>query len=154
MYDYFEAPTKYSRSYNSEAFKNLLNDRPVMVYVGGLSVRLGDMADAGWSLRIIHNKYGGRSKVSLTSQDNRSMIMFRVPGMYRNDINADHDFNLLRLVGKGSLTSIPKPLEKEKTDQELLEQVDANIRQRLQERPKKRKIIRTEQFLTILAETA
>jgi hypothetical protein len=125
---------QHVRYYAPDEFKALLGLEPscISLNVSGLEMLADDLAKAGWSCKIVHNLYGGRSKVSFFSADKRSTISFRLPGKYIH--KPDHE--LLRILGEGTFNTVPKILNKQMSDEEMLKQVEANIKKRLKAKAK------------------
>lgn len=125
---------QHVRYYAPDEFKALLGLDPscITLNVSGLQMSADDLAKAGWSCKIVHNIYGGRSKVSFFSADKRSTISFRLPGKYIH--KPDHE--LLRILGEGTFNTVPKILNKPMSDEEMLKQVEANIKKRLKAKAK------------------
>lgn len=123
------------RVYDSAQFVELVGKSgDITINVSGLEVNLSDLASAGWTCRVIHSIYGGRSKVSFYGKDNRSTISFRLPGHHRSK----SDYELMQYLTEATFNVLPKVITKEHTDLELLEQVERRITKRLKARPKKK----------------
>lgn len=105
--------------------------------VSGINMNVRELANAGWSCRIAKNPYGGRIKVSFFGKDKKSILTFRLP-RYVCHTDPRETFKYLH---EGTLTQLPKNITVYE-DQDLLEQVERNIKDRLKfknmGRPKKR----------------
>ena len=106
-------------------------------HVSGILMNVRELADAGWSCRIYKCPYGGRIKVTFIGTDKKSVITFRLP-RYINHLDPRQVFKVLH---DGTLSQMPKNISVYE-DQELLEQVERNIKERIKfnnmGRPKKR----------------
>jgi hypothetical protein len=121
----------------------------ITLYVSGLPILVRDLANAGWTCRIVHSRHGGRSRISFYSADRRSIITFRTPGSVRHfSDQALLDWISDELNGgvmtPGIITVNTKPIPAPQTDEELLCQVTDRINRRLANRKKHpRKIDKT-----------
>ena len=120
----------------------------IVLPVSSLPVSLRELAAAGWTCKVRHNRYGGRTHISFRGPDNRSVITFRIAGKYRGYAITE----LLRLISvPGVMTSVSQAIKTLPTDEELLNQVHANITTRLKAKPRKRKAPVLEKMLAFAA---
>src|ERR1035437_1084330 len=121
--------TTYQLQFTSSELLNLVG-LDIVLHVGGLPISILNLAKSGWSCKITHNRYGGRSRISFTSQDNRSIIAFRIAGSYRR-LDPIQLFEFISQESCGTWTANTRPIPAAATDLELLGQVNKNINRRL-----------------------
>lgn len=126
----------YDYWYSSDKLFVTVESADIIVSVSGLPVSIQTLAQAGWTCRIRHNAYGGRTRITFHGPDGKSTILFRLDSGYRQ-ITALEIFELLT-KDQGVGTFIPKVIPSGATDQQLLDQVDRNIKRRLKARPRTR----------------
>ncbi len=114
----------------------------ITLYVGGIPINIRDLANKGWSCRITHNLHGGRTRVAFTSADTRSILTFRMAYSYRHL----SFYEIFRAISENDMDGVltknskPIPYDRKLSELEMLEQVNSNIKKRLQrhreQRPK------------------
>jgi hypothetical protein len=149
--------SSYDGFYSDRQLLEIAGSTDVVLTISGVPIPISQLAYAGWTCRVRHNKYGGRSKFSFSSKDGRSTITFRISGRWYPGLGTFHRkegsytergmFKLLvdsaDVERQGILTSVPTPVPSSATDQELLDALQRNIKRRLKlrKKPTKRAVI-------------
>lgn len=123
--------------YSSNQLKSIVGTG-ITIRVSGLPIDIKNLAESGWNCRIVYNRFGGRTRIAFRGNDGRSIINFRIDRKYHPNLTLPID--LFRAIdADGVMTSNSRPIPAALTDEELLTQVQCNIKNRLKRRLHKKK---------------